>query len=303
MLYVALIGVLGLLIGSFLNVVIWRVPRDESLIAPSHCPECEAVIKPWQNVPILSWVFLRGRCSNCSVPISARYPIVELVTGAAFALVAWWWLSATPLAGMIAAFFRLQSVDLEWGANWLLNLGGLKVALVALLWFAAITIALTVIDIEHQRLPDRIVLPSLVVILVLLAGATVLMALSGDASRTFEAWGWTQLIQTFGGAAALFALYFLIALIYPAGMGGGDVKLAPIIGAMLGFFGGWGALIVGAFAGFLLGGLWGIALMIAKRAGRKSAIPFGPFMLAGAWIGIFAGEPIAHWYLRVVGLA
>lgn len=303
MLLVIGIGLFGVIIGSFLNVVIWRVPRDASVLKPSHCPTCKVAIKPWQNIPILSWVFLRGRCANCSAPISVRYPVVEFVTGIVFALVAWWWLTVTPLDGMFSAFFGMQTVNGGWDNDRVLHLAGLIIVLVALLWFAAISIVLTVIDVEHQRLPDRIVLPSLVVILGLLTTATVLVALSGDPSGTFEAWGWAQLIRTFGGAAALFALYVVIALIYPAGMGGGDVKLAPIIGGLLGFIGGWGVLAVGAFAGFLLGALWGVALMIAKRAGRKSTIPFGPFMLAGAWVGILCGDGIVQWYLKVVGLA
>lgn len=295
-------GALGILVGSFLNVVIWRVPRSESVMTPSHCPKCESRVKPWQNIPVLSWIILRGKCADCAQPISARYPVIELITGIVFASIALWWLRVTPLDNMISAFFRLEAASPEWGDQWILHLSGMKVALSALLWFAAISIALTVIDIEHQRLPDRIVLPSLVVVLGLLVVATFLISFSGDPTRTFQIWGTEQLLQIVGGAAALFSVYFLIALVYPAGMGGGDVKLAPILGAMLGFFGGWGALIVGAFAGFLLGGLWGIVLMIARRAGRKSAIPFGPFMLAGAWVGIFLGDNIAQWYLKVVGL-
>lgn len=270
-------GLLGLLIGSFLNVVVWRVPRRESLLHDSHCPKCDTPIRPWQNVPVLSWLMLRGRCARCRAPISVRYPLVEAGTGAAFALVVWWaghtwgWESFAGGAGAVRA----------WAA-WL--------ALAAYLWFAAISIALTLIDLEHQRLPDAIVLPSLGVILVLLAASSVVSA------------QWGQLVATFGASAALFGLYFLIVLVYPEGMGGGDVKLAPLVGAMLGFFG-WGAVAVGAFAGFLIGAVVGLLLIAAKKAGRKTGLPFGPSMLVGAWVGIIWGEAMWGGYLRLVGFA
>lgn len=266
------IGVFGLLIGSFLNVVIWRVPRGESLIPASHCPQCDAAIRPWQNVPVISWLALGGRCASCRGKISARYPLVELGTGVAFALVASWLIWATGLPTGSGAEI----------ASWWIALG-------ALLWFAAAGIALAAIDLEHRRLPDAIVLPSLVVVTVLLLAS---VALAGD---------WLLLGQTLGGGAALFAGYLLIAIVYPAGMGGGDVKLAPLVGVVLGWVG-WSAVVVGAFAGFLLGALWGVGLMLLRRGGRKTALPFGPFMLLGAWIGIVGGGAVASWYLRLVGL-
>lgn len=265
-------GVFGLLIGSFLNVVIWRVPRGESLVPSSHCPHCDAAIRPWQNVPVISWLALGGRCAGCRGKISARYPLVELGTGVAFALVAAWLVWAT-------GFPTGSGAEI---ASWWL-------ALAALLWFAGAGIALAAIDLEHRRLPDAIVLPSLGVVTVLLAASA---ALAGD---------WLRLGQTLGGGAALFAGYLLIAIVYPAGMGGGDVKLAPLVGVVLGWVG-WSAVVVGAFAGFLLGALWGVALMLLRRGGRKTALPFGPFMLLGAWIGIVGGGAVASWYLRLVGL-
>ena len=265
-------GVFGLLIGSFLNVVIWRVPRGESLIPASHCPHCDAPIRPWQNVPVLSWLALRGRCANCKGKISARYPLVELGTGVVFALVAAWLVWAT----------GLPSGSGPEIASWWFALAGL-------LWFAAAGIALAAIDLEHRRLPDAIVLPSLVVVTVLLLASA---ALAGD---------WLRVGQTLGGGAALFAGYLLIAIVYPVGMGGGDVKLAPLVGVVLGWVG-WSAVVVGVFAGFLLGALWGVALMLLRRGGRKTALPFGPFMLLGAWIGIVGGAAVASWYLRLVGL-
>lgn len=264
-------GVLGLLIGSFLNVVIWRVPRGQSLLPASRCPGCGAAIRPLQNVPVISWIALRGRCARCARRIGIRYPLI-VGTAVAFALVAWWYVSAfapPPQAAAAAA------------AWWL--------ALIAYLWLAGAGIALTAIDIELKRLPDPIVLPSVAVLVGLLSVAA---ALNGD---------WAQLFTVIGAAAALFAAYLLIVLVYPAGLGGGDVKLAPLVGAATGYLG-WAAVAVGAFAGFLIGALIGLALVAARRGGRKTAFPFGPSMLAGAWIGVIWGPSIMDAYLSLFGL-
>lgn len=287
--FIAAAGVFGLLIGSFLNVVIWRVPRGESLLPDSHCPNCDQPIRPWQNVPVISWIALRGRCSNCGAPISVRYPLVELGTALAYALVAWWYASAFAYpggAGGGAAGSAAVATSSEAGpvivvAWWL--------GLAAYLWFAAASISLAMIDLDLQRLPDAIVLPALGVMLVLLGTSA---ALRGD---------WAQLITVVLAAAAMFAFYFLIVLVYPAGMGGGDVKLAPVLGAAAGFVG-WGAVIVGAFAGFAVGAAVGLTVMAVRRVGMKHAIPFGPSMLVGGWIGVTTGEPLMRAYLGFVGL-
>lgn len=273
----SLSSLLGLLIGSFLNVVIWRVPRGESLLPDSHCPHCDAPIRPWQNVPVISWLVLRGRCANCRACISARYPLIELTTAVAFGLVAWWFIERTGIERLLGGEGSLPAV-------------AACLALAAYLWFAAASIALTAIDLELKRLPDAIVLPSLAVVLILLGSSSILL---GD---------WPALIATLGGAAAMFAAYFLIVLVYPAGMGGGDVKLAPVVGAVLGFSG-WGAVAVGGFAGFVIAAIVGLALIAARKAGRKTGIPFGPFMLLGGWIGIVVGEQVMASYLTWVGIA
>lgn len=290
--FVGAIGVFGLLIGSFLNVVIWRVPRGESLLPASHCPQCDAPIRPWQNVPVLSWLALRGRCASCKAPIRVRYPLVELGTGVAFALVAWWWVNWAPLTSARSAngLPVTELVDVSGTALPALEATAWWLALAAFLWLAAVAIALALIDLELQRLPDAIVLPSIGVVAGLLGLAA---ALAGD---------WARMGSTLGGAAALFGFYLVIALVYPRGIGGGDVKLAPVLGAALGFVS-WGALVVGAFAGFLLGALSGLLLIGLGRATRRTALPFGPFMLLGAWIGIVWGDAILAAYLRLVGLA
>lgn len=264
-------GLLGLIIGSFLNVVIYRVPAGIPLTRPSQCPNCDAPVKPWQNVPVVSWLVLRGKCANCTAPISARYPLVELATGVAFVGVVWF------------------VVDSSTGSVF----GGGVVALVlvaaAYLYLAAISIALTLIDLGTRRLPNAIVLPSYVVLAVLFT-ASCLFGVP-----------WEALLRAVIGGAALFAFYWLLRAIRPGGMGGGDVKLAGVLGAALGFIG-WGALIVGAFAAFLVGGIVGVALMIGGRATRKTAIPFGPFMVIGAWLGIVAGESLARWYTGLLSV-
>jgi leader peptidase (prepilin peptidase)/N-methyltransferase len=258
--WAVLAGVLGLAVGSFLNVVIYRVPAGESVVRPaSRCPSCGAAIRNRHNVPVIGWLVLRGKCFDCKARISPRYPVIELVTGLLFAVVT----------------LRMLHLDLA-------------AAVPAYLYFAAIGIALTMIDIDHKRLPNAIVLPSQAVIAVLLTIATIA---SGD---------WWALGRAGIGAGSLFAGYFLLALIYPAGMGFGDVKLSLILGGVLAYLS-WATFAVGAFGGFLLGAVGGILLLTARRGTRKSAIPFGPYMIAAALVAIFAAQPIADGYLHLLG--
>ncbi|GAA5204599.1 prepilin peptidase [Microbacterium jejuense] len=270
-------GVLGLLIGSFLNVVAYRVPAHISLMRESRCPHCDAAIKPWHNVPVVGWIALRGRCANCKAPISARYPIVEAVTGVAFAVVTWVGLSFPEVLGVSTRFARSTSGTDDVA---------LALVIVAFLYFVAISIVLTLIDLDTHRLPNSIVLPSYLVAGILFVIAAWLL---GD---------WGALLRAAIGMAAMYLFYFVLRLARPGGMGGGDVKLAGVIGIYLGWIG-WGALAVGAFAAFVYGGVFGIALMLLRRAGRKTAIPFGPWMILGAWTGVFAGEAVGRWYVNL----
>jgi len=255
---VALAAVFGLLIGSFLNVVIWRVPRNESLVSPpSHCPRCDAPIKPYDNLPVVSWLLLRGKCRNCHAAISARYPLVELVTGVLF-------------GGLAASVDSLA-------------------ALPAYLYLGAICVALALIDLDTKRLPNAITLPSYGVGVVLLGVA----ALADDDVDAF--------VRALIGMAALYGVYFLLVFAYPAGMGFGDVKLAGVLGLYLGYLG-WSEWFVGWLLGFFLGGFFGVAAILARRALRKTQVPYGPFMIAGALIAVFAGGAIADAYLGVSGV-
>lgn len=255
---VALCGVLGLTVGSFLNVVIYRVPAGKSVVRPaSACPHCGSGIRPRDNIPVLSWLILRGKCRDCGAPISARYPLIEFMTGLFFVAVAWW--------------------ALDRGAG---HPAATVLVLVAFLWLAAASIALTAIDLDVQRLPNVIVLP----------GYAVGTALLGAAALVDGRYD--QLLTAAIGGAALFAMYLIMVLVYPGGMGLGDVKLAGVLGIFLGWLG-WDALAVGGFAPFVLGGLFALVLIVLRRAGRKTKMPFGPWMLAGAWVGIFGGRAIA----------
>jgi leader peptidase (prepilin peptidase)/N-methyltransferase len=265
-------GVVGLLIGSFLNVVVYRVPAGMSIVSPpSACPNCGRHIRGFDNIPVLSWLVLRGRCRDCREPISWRYPAVEFGTAILFLAVAWRFLPAALTGGGTTLAISLP-------------------ALIAFTFLAAISIALALIDLDVHRLPNSIVLPALVVAAVLISLEAILAGNYGG------------LLRAGIGMAALFVFYFLLALIYPGGMGFGDVKLAAVLGIYLGWLG-WGELVVGAFAAFLLGGLFAIGLMIFRRAGRKTAIPFGPWMLGGAWIAILFGNTITGGYLALFGLS
>lgn len=247
----AVAAVFGLMIGSFLNVVVWRVPRGESIVSPpSACPRCGKQIRAHDNIPVLSWLLLRGRCRDCSEPISARYPLVE--------------------AGTAALFFL---VGLRFGA---------QAQLPAYLYLAAVGISLALIDLDVKRLPDALTLPSYGVGLVLLG----LASLSDP----------QPLLRAVLGAAAMFALYFALCFAYPAGMGFGDVKLSGVLGLYTAWLG-WDVWAAGLMLGFFLGGFFGIGLLLIKRGGRKTAIPFGPFMILGAFLAIFWGHALVSGYL------
>ncbi len=266
------LGAFGTLIGSFLNVVVYRVPLGKSIVSPpSACGNCGHVVRGYDNIPLISWLVLRGKCRDCGSKISARYPLVELGGAVAFLLVALRFvpelLATTTPSATIAGIL----------------------ALVAYLYLAAISIALALIDLDTHRLPNVIVLPAYAVGAVLLGAASIV---GGDIS---------SLGRAAIGAGALGGLYLLLAIVRPGGMGIGDVKLAGALGLFLGWLG-WDVLAVGAISGFILGGLFGVALIIFRRARSGSGIPFGPWMLAGAWLGILGGHVIADAYLSLFGL-
>jgi leader peptidase (prepilin peptidase) / N-methyltransferase len=252
---VAFAALVGLAIGSFLNVVIYRVPAGLSLShPPSRCPRCETPIRPRDNIPVLGWLLLRGRCRDCGAPISVRYPLVELLTAVVFVL-------------MTLRF-------------------GVSAVLPAYLYLGAVGVALAFIDLDTKRLPDKLTLPSYAVALVLLGVAA---AVDGT---------WDALLRSVLGGLVLGLFYGLLWFVYPAGMGFGDVKFSGVLGIYLGWLS-WGTVALGGFLGFLLGGVVGAALLVAKRATRKTGIPFGPFMILGALLAILWGQPLIDWYAGI----
>ncbi|HUW88476.1 MAG TPA: prepilin peptidase [Candidatus Paceibacterota bacterium] len=261
---VIIAGILGLAVGSFLNVVIYRVPLRQSVVSPpSACPHCSARIKGYDNIPVISWLLLRGKCRTCNCAISPRYPMVEFGTAILFALVAW--------------KFEFPNLHLFF-------------LLAAFLYLAAITIALALIDLSTHTLPNAIVLPSYIV-------GGVLLATDGLINGDQRA-----LVRAIIGAAVMWLLYLAMALMYPEGMGFGDVKFAGVLGLFLGYLG-WDVLVTGAFAAFVLGGTFAIALILFKKTNLKSGIPFGPWMVAGAWLGVFFGVPIVQSYFSIFSLS
>ncbi len=254
---VLIAGILGLAIGSFLNVVVWRLPREESLSHPgSHCPACGHPIRPYDNIPVVSWLLLRGRCRDCGERISVRYPLVEAGTGIAFAATAAWvgWSVLLPFA----------------------------------LWFVAACIALLLIDIDHHRLPNVLTFSTYAIVL---AGFALTAALETQ---------WADFWRALLGGLALALFFGVLSLLFPRGMGWGDAKLALSLGSVMAWTS-WGALVVGGFGAFLLGAVWGVGAMVVGRAGRKSALPFGPFMIIAAFAAVVWGTPIADWYAGLLG--
>ncbi len=244
----ALLG--GLVVGSFLNVVAYRLPLGESLVLPgSHCPSCCVPIKPYDNVPVLGWLLLRGRCRSCRTPISARYPLVEALTA---------------VLAVVTVVVKHSAADVALG-----------------LVLVAVLVPIALIDLDQRIIPNKITLPAAI--------AAVAIGLGLAPGRVPE-----QLIA--GAAAGGFLLVF--ALVYPRGMGMGDVKLAGVLGLFLGR-----SVGVALLAGVLTGALFGAAVMarLGVAEGRKTAVPFGPFLAFGGIVALFAGPGIVHLYLHSVG--
>lgn len=241
-----LAGLFGLLIGSFLNVVIHRVPLKQSVAWPgSHCPQCNAPIRAYDNIPVVSYLILGGKCRSCAVRIPVRYPLVELLVGLLFFAVA----------------LRF----------------GITLALAPALVLVAVSVVLAATDLEHRLLPNVIVGPA----------AIVGLALSILARPE---WWWVYPSSALACGAAL----FLIASLYPGGMGMGDVKMAAMLGCFLGPF-----AFLAVFVGALSGTLVSVALMLARKIGRRSLIPFGTFMAFGAVVVLFFGPALWGRYLAI----
>ncbi len=297
---IAIVFLLGLLVGSFLNVVIhrlpimmdreWRRQCDElnaagvnnpaggtekkahkppapgesrfNLLTPrSRCPACRAPIHAWQNIPLVSYLLLRGRCAACGIRISVRYPLVELLSGVLSALVAW-----------------------RFGFSW---------ELLAALLFTWSLIALSGIDIDHQLLPDSITLP------LLWLGLLISLASSAQASFSFPVDPRSSIVGAAAGYLSLWSVYHLFRLVTgKEGMGYGDFKLFAVFGAWFG----WQMLLLTILIAASVGAVVGIALIVLKRHGRDVPIPFGPYLAAAGWIALMWGPELLDRYLHMTGL-
>lgn len=268
---------IGLLIGSFLNVVIYRLPkmmqrdwREQAreilelpagppaatfnLVLPnSSCPHCSHEIKPWENIPVISYLFLRGKCSSCKAPISMRYPLVELACGLLSAFIAW-----------------------HFGFTWQAG------AMLLLTWGL---LAMSLIDVDHQLLPDSLALPLLW--LGLIANSFGLFTSLEDAL-----WG------GIAGYLSLWSVYWLFKLVTgKEGMGYGDFKLL----AMLGAWGGWHVLPLTILLSSLVGAVLGVIMLRLRNAETSTPIPFGPYLAIAGWIALLWGEQITSSYLQIAG--
>ncbi|MBU2765780.1 prepilin peptidase [Acidithiobacillus ferrivorans] len=254
-----LIALLGLLIGSFLNVVVHRVPSGESIIHPaSHCPLCGHLLRPWENIPVLSWLMLRGRCHGCGNPIAWRYPALELLTG----------LLSLVVVGQL-------------GLTWQL------IPALVLTW---VLLALAIIDLETQLLPDRITKPALLIGLLLNGSALVCPGIALV----------TPLDALLGACVGYGSLWLLATVYHRAtgqhGMGGGDLKLLALIGAWLG----WQAVFLTLFIAALSGGLVALSFLLRGK-GRDYAMPFGPYLALGGWLMLLWPQAILSGYLHLLG--
>ncbi len=251
--WAVLIGLVGLVVGTFSTTVVARVPENASLRTPGpSCATCHRPIRASDQVPVVSWLLLHGRCRSCGAAIPAAFPIIEAATGILFAATA-----------------------VTVGSAW---------ELPVYLYLAAFAVAASAIDLAHHRLPNAIVLPSYPITLGLLV-----LALGGPGTPA-------DLLRAVLAGAALYAAFLLLLLINPAGMGGGDVKLAGVLGMLLGW-NGWWPVVVGGLASFFIGAIVSLLLMIFGRAGRKTKIPFGPFMFLGAYVGLLYGDSFGNWYV------
>src|SRR5918998_1676071 len=245
---VAVAGLFGLIVGSFLNVVAHRLPRGASLVKPrSACPECATPVRPYDNVPVLSWLLLRGRCRDCGTRISPRYPLVEAGTAAL-------WLG-------VVAVHHADTAQLVLG-----------------LVLVTFLVPMALIDLERRIIPNKLTGPAAVAAIVL----GVALDPGGEPERLLAA-------LVFGG---VFALPAFIG----GGMGMGDAKLVGVLGLFLGWIAGL-ALLVALVVGTAVG--MAIVARVGMTRGRKTGVPFGPFLALGGVVAVLAGAPIADWYLTL----
>ena len=247
---VILIFILGLIVGSFSNVCIYRIPRNESMIYPaSHCPKCRSSIKPIDNIPLLSYILLKGRCRNCGSRIPIQYPVVEFLTGIIYIFI-----------------FLIYGLTLQ--------------SLIYIILASAVII-IAFIDLNEQVIPEVISLPGMVIGLILSFFVPYISFIN------------SALGIVIGGGIILVIRLAGSLIFKKESMGIGDIELAAMIGAFLG----WRYIIISLFLGFFLGALAGILLVLSKIKSREDMIPFGPFIALGSFITFLWGEKIIFWYM------
>lgn len=261
-----LAGLLGLAVGSFINVVAARVPAGQSVIHPrSTCPTCATSLRARDTIPVVSWLLLHRRCRYCHHPIRWTYPATELATAAIWVALTAWAVTTAPNGIMLNPLLPLLLVQTAFG------------------------VALWRIDVAHLRLPDTLTLPQYPLILV---GLTFAGLTTGN-------WPITRTVASAALWLGIFGTVWWFT--YGRGFGFGDVKLAPTLALTLGWIS-WQASLVGLAMTLLYGMIVGIVLLTARTHTLRSRIPFGPFLLAGALTSVFAADPISRWYLTSVGL-
>ena len=244
-----IVFIFGLIIGSFINVCIYRIPRKESIVFPaSHCPLCQNPIRFYDNIPLISFLILRGRCRGCNAAISMQYPFVEAIHA----------------IGYLFIFH---------------NFGYTIETVIYALFFSSLLV-ITFIDLAHQIIPDVITLPGIPLCFVL--ASTVLPLGPMQAGLGF----------VIGGGFFYLIAILSTVLLKKEGMGGGDIKLVAMIGALLG----WQKVLLAVFAASLLGSIIGGGLMVCRVMSRRDPIPFGPFLAIGALIALFWGNNMLNWY-------
>lgn len=256
-LWLFLFFMVGAAIGSFINVVADRLPEGKSIVSPpSHCTECKQRILASDNIPIISYLWLRGRCRNCGTAIPQRLLWVELGTGILFAFLYW-----------------------HYGLGW-------ELALVIL--YCCFFVSLLLIDLERSILPNKIVYPGMIIVLVIASLGSIFGFEPSDiVGRGFRLW----IVDAAVGGCIGFLLLLLPALISRGGMGWGDIKLAALIGFVTGF----PLVFVAIFFAIIIGGITAAILLVLKIKGRKDAIPFGPFLCLAAMATLFWGSNVINW--------
>ena len=250
---------MGLIVGSFCNVCIHRIPRGENVVVPrSHCPNCQSLIKAYDNIPLLSFLFLKAQCRSCGHRISWQYPVVELLTGVLFAL-------------------TVFSFGITWHT-------------VLPLAFVTALVIVTFIDLEHQIVPDVITLPGIAIAL-----AWSVLSFFVSAHQTPGGFSPPAPLEALLGTLVGGGLLYLVAVVSRGGMGGGDIKLTAMIGALLG----WQQVLLTIFLGTLSGSVVALLFLASGKKGRKDPMPFGPFLALGAVLALFWGEEIIVGYFRL----